>query len=83
MHDPVVQGGLRVMREDPGMQADRHTWVEGWRAESEVLLARARADGPLTADTDPGRSAPRCSAPSSGTTTSPRPSPTAPPPGSA
>ncbi|GAA4740867.1 hypothetical protein GCM10023199_19340 [Actinomycetospora chibensis] len=53
MYDPVVQGGLRVMREDPGMQADRNTWVEGWRAESEVLLARARADGLLTADTDP------------------------------
>jgi TetR/AcrR family transcriptional regulator, repressor for uid operon len=53
VHDPIVMGGVRVMREDPGMQADRHKWVEGWRAESEVLLARARADGLLTADTDP------------------------------
>ena len=51
--DPVVQGGLRVMREDPGMQADRHKWVEDWRAESEVLLRRARADGLLVAGADP------------------------------
>jgi AcrR family transcriptional regulator len=52
-HDPIVQGGLRVMREDPGMQADRHKWVEGWRAESEVLLLRARADGLVTDGVDP------------------------------
>jgi TetR/AcrR family transcriptional regulator, repressor for uid operon len=53
VHDPIVAGGLRVMREDPGMQADRHKWVEDWRAESEVLLARARSEGLLVADADP------------------------------
>ncbi|WP_433783820.1 TetR family transcriptional regulator [Actinomycetospora sp. CA-101289] len=53
VHDPIVQGGVRVMREDPGMQADRHKWVEGWRAESEVLLQRARAQGLLAGETDP------------------------------
>jgi AcrR family transcriptional regulator len=51
--DPIVQGGLRVMREDPGMQADRHKWVEGWRSESEVLLRRAHADGLLADGVDP------------------------------
>lgn len=53
MFDPIVQGGLRVMREDPNMQTDRHKWVEGWRAESEMLLEQARAEGLLTDDTDP------------------------------
>lgn len=53
MHDPLVQGGVRVMREDPGMQADRHKWVEGWRVNSEILLDRARAHGLLRANTDP------------------------------
>lgn len=51
--DPIVRGGLRVMREDPVMQADRHKWVENWRAESEVLLRRARAEGLLTDGVDP------------------------------
>lgn len=53
MHDPIVTGGLRVMREDPGMQADRHKWVEGWRAETEILLERARVRGLAGASTDP------------------------------
>ncbi|GAA4796010.1 hypothetical protein GCM10023200_35110 [Actinomycetospora chlora] len=51
--DPIVQGGLRVMREDPGMQADRHKWVEGWRSESEVLLRRAQERGLLVDEADP------------------------------
>jgi AcrR family transcriptional regulator len=53
VHDPIVRGGVRVMREDPAMQADRHKWVEGWRAESEVLLQRARSEGLLTGTADP------------------------------
>jgi AcrR family transcriptional regulator len=53
MHDPIVTGGLRVMREDPGMQADRLKWVEDWRADTEVLLARARADGLIGGSSDP------------------------------
>lgn len=53
MFDPIVTGGLRVMREDPGMQADRHKWVENWRAETEVLLAGARADGLVGGGSDP------------------------------
>ncbi|WP_285648762.1 TetR/AcrR family transcriptional regulator [Actinomycetospora sp. NBRC 106375] len=53
MHDPVVQGGVRVLREDPGLQTDRHKWVEVWRAESEVLLERARAAGLLIEGADP------------------------------
>jgi AcrR family transcriptional regulator len=51
-YDPIVRGGLRVIREEPGMQADRHRWVEGWRAETERLLARARAHGLLRAGAD-------------------------------
>jgi AcrR family transcriptional regulator len=51
-YDPIVRGGLRVLREEPGMQADRHRWVEGWRAETERLLARARDHGLLRADAD-------------------------------
>ncbi|GAA4903204.1 TetR family transcriptional regulator [Actinomycetospora succinea] len=53
VHDPIVTGGVRVMREDPGMQADRHKWVEGWRSETEVLLGQACAAGLVTASTDP------------------------------
>lgn len=51
-HDPIVRGGLRVIREEPGMQADRHRWVEGWRAETERLLGRARDHALLRADAD-------------------------------
>jgi len=51
-HDPIVRGGLRVIREEPGMQADRHRWVEGWRGETERLLGRARDHGLLRTDAD-------------------------------
>lgn len=53
VHDPIVVGGLRVMREDPGMQTDRHQWVENWRAQTERLLEQACAEGLLGARTDP------------------------------
>ncbi|MEJ2860236.1 TetR/AcrR family transcriptional regulator [Actinomycetospora flava] len=53
MHDPIVMGGVRVLREDPAMQADRHKWVDGWRTDTEVLLAQACADGIVGAGTDP------------------------------
>jgi AcrR family transcriptional regulator len=51
-HDPIVRGGLRVIREEPGMQADRHSWVDGWRRETERLLEGARGEGLLMADAD-------------------------------
>lgn len=50
--DPIVRGGLRVIREEPGMQADRHRWVEAWRFETERLIGRARDHGLLGADAD-------------------------------
>ncbi|MEJ2890870.1 ScbR family autoregulator-binding transcription factor [Actinomycetospora aeridis] len=53
VHDPIVRGGLRVMREDPGMETDRHKWVEGWRADTESLLERARVQGLVHPGTDP------------------------------
>lgn len=53
MHDPIVRGGLRVIREEPSIQADRHRWVDAWRADSENLLERARERCLLVAGADP------------------------------
>jgi AcrR family transcriptional regulator len=53
MHDPIVRGGLRVIREEPSMQGDRHKWVDGWRADSENLLERAGERCLLVAGADP------------------------------
>jgi AcrR family transcriptional regulator len=53
MHDPVVRGGLRVMREDPHGQDERHKSVGGWRAGTESVLAEASERGLLVAGADP------------------------------
>ncbi len=52
-HDPVVRGGLRVIREEPGMQAGRRLWVEAWRAESQRLLEVARDQDLLRPEAHP------------------------------
>jgi hypothetical protein len=53
MHDPISQGGLRVLREQADAQTERHKRVESWRAETERLLETARAQHLLVADADP------------------------------
>jgi AcrR family transcriptional regulator len=53
MHDPIVRGGLRVIREEPSMQGDRHKWVDGWRTDTENLLELANERRLLVPDADP------------------------------